>query len=111
MAVWRPSAAISTVIPLTQWGAGEESPYRSDVPSGWRRCCVLQRVYKARHNGVDNPNIAAIKELHEAGVELRVCGHMGKKVDPSQLLPGVQADLWAMVTMVNLQSRGYVRVG
>jgi intracellular sulfur oxidation DsrE/DsrF family protein len=70
-------------------------------------------VYKARHNGVDNPNIAALKELHEAGVELRVCGQglMGKNVEPSQLLPGVQADLWAMVTMVNLQSRGYVRVG
>jgi intracellular sulfur oxidation DsrE/DsrF family protein len=70
-------------------------------------------VYKARHNGVDNPNIATLKELHEAGVELRVCGQglIGKKVDPSQLLPGVQADLWAMVTMVNLQSRGYVRVG
>jgi len=70
-------------------------------------------VYKARHNGVDNPNIAVLKELHEAGVELRVCGQglIGKNVDPSQLLPGVQADLWALVTMVNLQSRGYVRVG
>lgn len=70
-------------------------------------------VYKARHNGVDNPNIAVLKELHEAGVELRVCGQglLGKKVDPSQLLPGVQADLWALVTMVNLQARGYVRVG
>ncbi|MGD9903970.1 MAG: DsrE family protein [Vicinamibacterales bacterium] len=70
-------------------------------------------VYKARHNGVDNPNIAALKELHEAGVELRVCGQglLGKKVEPSQLLPGVQADLWAMVTMVNLQARGYIRVG
>ena len=68
---------------------------------------------KARHNGVDNPNIAALKELQEAGVELHVCGQglIGKKVEPSQLLPGVQADLWAMVTMVNLQSRGYVRVG
>ncbi len=70
-------------------------------------------VYKARHNGVDNPNIAVLKELHEAGVELRVCGQglLGKKVEPSQLLPGVQADLWALVTMVNLQARGYVRVG
>src|SRR5437868_6376703 len=58
-------------------------------------------------------DLPGAKELHEAGVELRVCGQglMGKKVDPSQLLPGVQADLWAMVTMVNLQSRGYVRVG
>ncbi|MEQ1729531.1 MAG: DsrE family protein [Vicinamibacterales bacterium] len=70
-------------------------------------------IYKTRHGGVDNPNVAVLKELHEAGVELRVCGQglIGKKVDPSQLLPGVQADLWAMVTMVNLQSRGYVRVG
>jgi len=70
-------------------------------------------LYKARHKGIDNPNIAALKELQEAGVELHVCGQglIGKKVDPSQLLTGVQADLWAMVTMVNLQSRGYVRVG
>src|SRR6476660_2521356 len=70
-------------------------------------------VYKSRHNGTDNPNIAALAELKQAGVELRVCGQglLGKKVDPSQLLPGVQADLWAMTTMVNLQMRGYARVG
>ena len=70
-------------------------------------------VYKARHNGVDNPNVAALRELQEAGVQLHVCGQglLGKKVDPSQVLPGVQVDLWAMVTMVNLQSRGYVRIG
>ena len=69
-------------------------------------------VYKARHNGIDNPNIAMLKELHEAGVELRVCGQglIGKKVEPSQLLPGVQADLWALVTMISLQARGYARV-
>ena len=70
-------------------------------------------VYKARHNGVDNPNIAVLKELHEAGVELRVCGQglIGKKLEPKDVLPDVQADLWAMTTMVNLQLRGYVRVG
>ncbi len=70
-------------------------------------------VYKARHNGVDNPNIAMLKELKEAGVELRVCGQglLGKKLEPSQVLPGVQVDLWAMTTMVNLQLRGYVRIG
>ncbi len=70
-------------------------------------------VYKSRHNGADNPNIAILHELKQAGVELRVCGQglMGKKVEPSQLLPGVQADLWAMTTMVNLQLRGYVRIG
>jgi len=70
-------------------------------------------VYKARHNGVDNPNIATLAELKQAGVELRVCGQglLGKKLEPSQLLTGVQADLWAMTTMVNLQMRGYARVG
>ena len=70
-------------------------------------------VYKARHNGTINPNIALLHELKQAGVELRVCGQrlLGKKVDPKDVLPDVQVDLWAMTTMVNLQLRGYVRVG
>ena len=70
-------------------------------------------VYKARHNGMDNPNIAMLRELKQAGVELRVCGQglLGKKLEPSQVLSGVQVDLWAMTTMVNLQLRGYVRIG
>jgi intracellular sulfur oxidation DsrE/DsrF family protein len=70
-------------------------------------------VYKTRHNGMDNPNVALLKELKQAGVDLRVCGQglLGKKLEPSQVLPGVQVDLWAMTTMVNLQLRGYVRIG
>jgi intracellular sulfur oxidation DsrE/DsrF family protein len=97
---------------------------RNGVPANRRHLAAMfhqgggdavfsNEVYKARHNGVDNPNIAVLTELHEAGVELRVCGQglLGKQVDPSQLLPGVKADLWALVTMVNLQARGYVRVG
>jgi intracellular sulfur oxidation DsrE/DsrF family protein len=70
-------------------------------------------VYKARHDGMDNPNVAMLQELKQAGVELRVCGQglLGKKLEPSQVLPGVQVDLWAMTTMVNLQLRGYVRIG
>jgi intracellular sulfur oxidation DsrE/DsrF family protein len=70
-------------------------------------------VYKTRHNNIDNPNIAMLHELRQAGVELRVCGQglLGKKLEPSQVLPGVQVDLWAMTTMVNLQLRGYVRIG
>jgi intracellular sulfur oxidation DsrE/DsrF family protein len=70
-------------------------------------------VYKSRHDGVNNPNIAMLHELKQAGVELRVCGQglLGKKLEPSQVLPDVQVDLWAMTTMVNLQLRGYVRIG
>ena len=74
---------------------------------------LVNDVYKARHSGTDNPNISMLRELKEAGVELRVCGQglLGKKLDPSQVLSGVQVDLWAMTTMVNLQLRGYVRIG
>lgn len=74
---------------------------------------LVNDVYKARHNGVDNPNIALLHELKQAGVDLRVCGQgvLGKKLEPSQVLPDVQVDLWAMTTMVNLQLRGYVRIG
>jgi len=70
-------------------------------------------VFKARHNGISNPNIALLHELKQAGVELHVCGQelLGKKLDPKDVLPDVQADLWAMTTMVNLQLRGYVRIG
>ena len=59
------------------------------------------------------PNPDVDYELKQAGVELRVCGQglLGKKVDPKDVLPDVQVDLWAMTTMVNLQLRGYVRVG
>ena len=58
-------------------------------------------------------NVAVLKELKQAGVDLRVCGQglLGKKVDPKDVLPDVQVDLWAMTTMVNLQLRGYVRIG
>jgi intracellular sulfur oxidation DsrE/DsrF family protein len=70
-------------------------------------------VYKARHNGTSNPNIALLRELKQAGVELRVCGQglLGKKLEPKDVLPDVQVDLWAMTTMVNLQMRGYARIG
>ena len=69
-------------------------------------------AYRARF-GRDNPNIALIHELKQAGVDLRVCGQglLGRKIDQSQVLPDIQVDLWALTTMVNLQMRGYARIG
>jgi intracellular sulfur oxidation DsrE/DsrF family protein len=70
-------------------------------------------TFKARNNGQDNPNVALIQALKKAGVDFRVCGQalLGKKIDPKMVLPEIQVDLWAMTTMVNLQMRGYARVG
>jgi intracellular sulfur oxidation DsrE/DsrF family protein len=69
-------------------------------------------AYKARY-GRDNPNIAIIHALKQAGVDIRVCGQglIGRKIEPAQVNPDVQIDLWAMTTLVNLQLKGYVRVG
>jgi intracellular sulfur oxidation DsrE/DsrF family protein len=69
-------------------------------------------AYKERYNR-DNPNIALIHALKQAGVDIRVCGQglLGRNIDPKQVNPDVQIDLWAMTTLVNLQLKGYVRVG
>ena len=69
--------------------------------------------YKTRFNGQDNPNVALIHELKQAGVDFRVCGQglLGRKIEQSQVLPDIQVDLWAMTTIVNLQLKGYVRIG
>jgi intracellular sulfur oxidation DsrE/DsrF family protein len=69
-------------------------------------------AYKERY-GRDNPNIAIIHALKQAGVDIRVCGQglLSRKIDTKQVNPDVQIDLWAMTTLVNLQLKGFVRVG
>jgi len=69
-------------------------------------------AYRERYNR-DNPNIAVIHALRQAGVDIRVCGQglLGRKIDAKQVNPDVQIDLWALTTLVNLQLKGYVRVG
>ena len=73
---------------------------------------MSNEAYKERYNR-DNPNIAIIHALRQAGVDIRVCGQglLARKIDAKQVNPDVQIDLWAMTTLVNLQLKGYVRIG
>jgi intracellular sulfur oxidation DsrE/DsrF family protein len=73
---------------------------------------MTNEAYRERYNR-DNPNIAIIHALKQAGVDIRVCGQglLARKIDAKQVNPDVQIDLWAMTTLVNLQLKGYVRVG
>ena len=73
---------------------------------------MTNEAYRERYNR-DNPNIAIIHALKQAGVDIRVCGQglLGRKIDSNQVNPDVQIDLWAMTTLVNLQLKGFVRVG
>ena len=73
---------------------------------------MSNEAYRARYNR-DNPNIAIIHALKQAGVDIRACGQglIARKIETSQVNPDVQVDLWAMTTLVNLQLKGFVRVG
>jgi intracellular sulfur oxidation DsrE/DsrF family protein len=74
---------------------------------------LSHEAFKARNDGHDNPNIALIQAMKKAGIDLRVCGQsvLGKKIDPKTIQPEIELDLWALVTMTNLELRGYVHVG
>jgi intracellular sulfur oxidation DsrE/DsrF family protein len=73
---------------------------------------MTNEAYQERYHR-DNPNIAIIHALKQAGVDIRVCGQglIGRKIEAKQVNPDVQIDLWAMTTLVNLQLKGFVRVG
>ena len=68
--------------------------------------------FKARHDGHANPNIALIKSLDAAGVKFHVCGQavLGREIDPKDILPEIQLDLWALTTLIDLGLQGYVRM-
>jgi intracellular sulfur oxidation DsrE/DsrF family protein len=69
-------------------------------------------AFKALKDGHDNPNIALIHSMKQAGVDFRVCGQgvLARKFDMATIQPDIQIDQWAMTTITNLQLRGYVRV-
>ena len=73
---------------------------------------MTNEAYRERY-GKDNPNIALIHALKQAGVEFRACGQAlgGRKIDAKQVNPDIQIDLWAMTSMMNLQMKGFARVG
>lgn len=75
---------------------------------------ILQNeAFKARHDGHANPNIDLIKSLHAAGVRFHVCGQavLGRNIDPAEILPEIQLDLWALTTLIDLRLQGYVQIG
>lgn len=70
-------------------------------------------AFKKRNDGRDNPDIALIQSMKKAGVDFRVCGQavLANKIDPKNINPEIELDLWALTTIVNLQLEGYVHVG
>lgn len=96
---------------------------KTGVPEANRRIAVVfhqggtdyvlkNDVYKARHEGRDNPNAKMIETLKAAGVDFRLCGQaaLGRKITAADMMPAVQLDLWALTTIIALQQQGYILI-
>lgn len=96
---------------------------KTGVPAANRKVAVVfhqgstdyvlkNEIYKARHEGQDNPNAKMIEALKAAGVDFRLCGQasLARKIAPADMMPAVQLDLWALTTIIALQQQGYVLI-
>ena len=73
---------------------------------------MTDEAFGHRHAGAKNPNAPLIAELEAAGVDVRVCGQAmtAMKIAPAEVLPGVQIDLAALMTVTHKQFDGYALV-
>lgn len=73
---------------------------------------MTDEAFARRHPGAKNPNAPLIAELEAAGVDVRVCGQAmtAMKIAPGEVLPGVQIDLAALMTVTHKQFDGYAMV-
>jgi intracellular sulfur oxidation DsrE/DsrF family protein len=73
---------------------------------------MSNETYRDRYEGQDNPNVALIRKLSEAGVEFRACGQglIAREIDAKQVNSDIQVDLWAMTSIIDLEMDGYVKI-
>lgn len=73
---------------------------------------VNDETYRTSHEGHANPNVKLMHELTAAGVQLVVCGQSALQhhIDLKTIQSDVQLNFSATVTLMNLQTQGYVRI-
>ncbi|WP_299467356.1 DsrE family protein [uncultured Gimesia sp.] len=94
-------------------GAGKSAvkPQIAIILHGDATLAVLNDdVYSKRFGTQGNPNLDCLHELHEAGVEIFVCGQslIGKAGKPEEVVVFADVAVSALTTLVNLQTDGYV---
>ncbi|PQO25272.1 hypothetical protein C5Y96_25550 [Blastopirellula marina] len=69
-------------------------------------------AYKSTYQTEGNPNLALLRDLHHAGVQMYVCGQSlhGKGKTPDDVAVFVDTAVSALTTNVNLQSDGYTYI-
>ena len=68
-------------------------------------------AYRAKF-GTANPNLELVRLLREAGAEVHVCSQalFGNKIERSSVADLIEVDVAALVTIANLQLRGYALI-
>ncbi len=66
-------------------------------------------AYAKRFGTNDNPNLDCLHQLHEAGVEIYVCGQslISKGAEPDEVVVFAETAVSALTAVVNLQADGY----
>lgn len=69
---------------------------------------INNEAYKKKY-GKDNPNLALIKAIQDAGARVTICGQTMQRrgIARENLVPNVQVGLAALTTITTLQLQGY----
>ena len=72
------------------------------------KAIMKNEAYQKRYE-MDNPNVALIEELKEAGVKLVVCGQslVGRLIAPDEVLPQVEIGTSMLTTVSTYQLKGF----
>lgn len=73
---------------------------------------VNNAAYVKRTGIATNPNIALVAALKRAGASVRVCSQAlaGNAFAPGDVTPGIEIDRSALITLSNLQLRGWALI-
>jgi intracellular sulfur oxidation DsrE/DsrF family protein len=95
---------------LADDGVSPERVHLAIVAQGPAAMAMLDNEAYRRLHGIDNPNLPLLRELHEQGVLLVVCGQtmVGRKMKRSDFPDFVQVSRAATVARATLAAQGYV---
>ncbi|MBT8337909.1 MAG: DsrE family protein [Gemmatimonadetes bacterium] len=95
---------------LADDGVPAEQVHLALVAQGPSAVAMLDDDAYREIHGVDNPNLALLRELHENGVELVVCGQtmVGRDLERGDFPDFVKVSRAATAARVILAGRGYV---
>ncbi len=90
-------------------GVSRKKVHLALIVHGAATQAVLDNAHYRAATGVDNPNVALMQAMTDAGVEIIVCGQSlaQRKITRDQLLPFVKVATSATLARATLHAQGY----